>query len=82
LSSQARGPRATGVDERGALIRDINLDVVAQVRGYYARPWAAGDSEAVTRSFVCECRDPACLAEVTVTVGEVARGPVASPGHR
>jgi hypothetical protein len=74
--------RATGVDERRALLREINLDVVAQVRGYYARPWADGDPEAVTRSFVCECGDPACLAEVNATVGEAARRPVASPGHR
>jgi hypothetical protein len=78
----ARGPRATGVDERRLLLRELNRDVVDQVRGYYARPWATGDPEAVARPFVCECGDPACSDDVTVTVGDAARGPVLSPAHR
>ena len=77
----ARGPRATSADERRQLLREINLDVVAQVHGYNARPWAAGDPDAVARAFVCECGDPACLQELTVTVADAARGPVVSPGH-
>ena len=42
---------------------------------------AAMDPDAVARAFVCECGDPACLQELTVTVADAARGPVVSPGH-
>jgi len=48
------------------LAADGNEAVVAQVRGYHAPPWAEGDPEAVIRTFVCECGDPACEASVDV----------------
>ena len=38
------GPTATTVAERRALLREANEAVVAQVRGYYAHPWAEGDA--------------------------------------
>jgi len=34
--------------------------VIEQVRGYYARQWAAGDPGSVELDFVCECGDPHC----------------------
>jgi hypothetical protein len=71
----AAGPRAETIAGRRALLREMNDDVVAQVRAYHARPWAEGDPEAVVRSFVCECGDPACEDEVDLTVGEAASAP-------
>jgi hypothetical protein len=69
----AAGPRAETLDERRALLREINDAIVAQVRGYSARPWAKGDPDAVVRSFVCECGDRACEVELELPVGAVAR---------
>jgi hypothetical protein len=61
----AAGPTARTGDERRALLREINDGIAGQVRGYYARPWAHGDPEAVVREFVCECGDPECDATLT-----------------
>jgi hypothetical protein len=77
----ARGPRAQTADERRALLREANLAQVEQMRAFYARPWAEGDAETTERSFVCECGDPACTADVRQTVGTVAAAPALSPGH-
>jgi hypothetical protein len=71
----AAGPRAETRDDRRALLREINEAIVVQVRGYYARPWADGDPDAVLRSFVCECGDPACDIDLDLSVGEVAARP-------
>jgi cytidylate kinase len=70
------GPLATTLEERRQLLREANLDVIEQVRGFYARPWASGDSESVTRTFVCECGSQACEAFVEVSVGSAAVAPV------
>jgi hypothetical protein len=78
----AAGPRAATRDERRALLREANEAIVAQVRGYHARPWAHGDPDAVVRAFVCECGDRACDADLRLTVGAVAAGPALAPGHR
>ena len=72
---------ATTAKERRALLREANLDVVGQVRGFFARPWASGSAEKVERSFACECGDPACTARIETTVGVAAAGPVLEPGH-
>jgi AAA domain len=77
----AAGPRAQTTEERRALLREINGAIVAQVQGYYARSWARGDPDAVVRSFVCECGDPACTAELELTVGAIRRSS-AGPDHR
>jgi hypothetical protein len=77
----AAGPRAVTVEERRTLLREINVDVVRQIRAFGARPWASGDPEAVTRSFVCECGDTACTASVEATVGDAAARPQCAPGH-
>jgi hypothetical protein len=77
----AAGPRAQTRAERQALLREINAAIVAQVRAYYARPWANGDPDAVVRSFVCECGDPTCEIELERTVREVATRPALAPGH-
>ena len=77
----AAGPRAQTPDERRALLREANLAQVEQIRAFYARPWADGDAESAERPFVCECGDPACTADVRLTVGAVAAGPALSPGH-
>jgi hypothetical protein len=67
--------------ERRELLREANLDIVAQLRGFFARPWADGSAEQVERSFACECGDPACTARIESTVGVAAAGPVFRPGH-
>ncbi len=77
----AAGPRAEALEERQALLRETNEAIAAQVRGYYARPWAEGDAEAVVRRFVCECRDPACDIDVHLPVGDLKAGPALAPGH-
>jgi hypothetical protein len=77
----AAGPRSETRDERRALLREINEAIVAQVRGYYARRWADGDPEAIVRTFVCECADPACAADLELTVGRLAAAPALAPGH-
>jgi hypothetical protein len=76
----AAGPRAESVAERQALLREANEAIVAQVRGYYARPWADGDAERIEREFLCECGDPGCEASVEAAVG-AATEPLLAPGH-
>ncbi|MEN3279941.1 MAG: hypothetical protein V7607_1081 [Solirubrobacteraceae bacterium] len=71
----AAGPRAKTLEERRALLREINEAIVAQVRGYYARPWSKGDPDAVVRAFVCECGDTTCEIDLELPVGEVATRP-------
>lgn len=78
----AAGPKAATPQERRGLLREFNEAVVAQVRGYYARPWAEGDPDEVTRPFVCECGDRSCDVDLLVTVRQAAAGPVLAPGHR
>jgi len=77
----AAGPRAETSDERHRLLREANLTIVEQVRGYYARPWANGDPEAVEREFLCECGDPTCDAQVLAPIAEAAAGAVFAPNH-
>jgi len=77
----ARGPLATDVDERRALLREANLDVVAQVRGFYARPWASGDPESVVRPFICECGETWCEALVESCVALASALPVIAADH-
>jgi hypothetical protein len=74
-------PRARTLDERRALLREANLAQVEQVRGFYARPWATGDPDAVERTFVCECGDAACVADVRATVGAAETAPALAAGH-
>jgi gluconate kinase len=75
------GPRAETAPERRALLREANLAVVAQIRAFYARPWAEGEADAVERSFLCECGDPGCDASVIAPVGALAAEPAFAPGH-
>jgi hypothetical protein len=51
------------------------------VRGFYGRPWATGDPDAVERTFVCECGDAACVADVRATVGAAETAPALAAGH-
>jgi hypothetical protein len=78
----AAGPRAESRAERRALLREANEAIVAQVRGFYARPWAKGDAESVVREFLCECGSTTCQASVHVPVAAVLAGAVLAPGHR
>lgn len=78
----AAGPRARTRSERRALLREANDAVAAQVRGYHARPWAAGDPETVVQVFACECGDPACERDVELPVGRLAVVRAFAPGHR
>lgn len=77
----AAGPRAESLDGRRALLREANEAIVAQVRGYYARPWAEGEAESVVRTFVCECGDTACVASVERDVASAAAGRLLARGH-
>jgi hypothetical protein len=77
----AEGPRAETSAERRTLLREGNEAIAAQVRGYYARPWADGDAESILRTFICECGATTCEASVDLAVGELAGGPVLAPGH-
>lgn len=77
----AEGPRTETPVERRALLREANEAIVAQVRAYYSRPWAEGDSEAVGREFLCECGDPNCEATVRLTVAAVSLSPALATGH-
>jgi hypothetical protein len=77
----ATGPRAETLADRRALLREANAAIVAQVRAYYARPWAEGDAESVLRTFVCECGDADCASTVDLAVGAFAVGPVLALGH-
>ena len=78
----AEDPRAATLAERRGLLREANQAIASQVRGFYCRPWANGDAEAVVREFVCECGDPGCAASVFIPVGALASGAVLAPGHR
>ncbi len=78
----AEGPRAETRAERRALLREANEAIVAQVRGYHARPWAEGDAESVVREFLCECGSTTCHASVPVPVAAAMAGPVLAPRHR
>ena len=77
----AMGPRAHAQSERQALLREGNEAIAAQVRAYYARPWAAGDADSVIRTFVCECGVDQCDATLELSVGEMSAGPVLATGH-
>ena len=78
----AEGPSAETLLQRRALLREANEAVVAQVRGYFARPWAEGDAEEAVRTFVCECGDTRCVSSVEVAVAAAAAAPVVAPAHR
>jgi hypothetical protein len=75
------GPTATTIGERRALLREANLDVVGQIRMGCARSWAIADAEVQVRTFTCECGDDACEADIDVTVGAAAAGPVIARHH-
>jgi hypothetical protein len=75
------GPHASSTDERRALLRGANLDIVDQIRTGCARPWATAEPDTQVRSFVCECGDDSCGDDVAVTVGDAARAPVIAEGH-
>jgi hypothetical protein len=78
----AHGPRAETHAERRALLRDANKAIAAQVRAYYARPWAAGNAETVLREFMCECGDASCDASLHVAVAALSSGALVAPDHR
>jgi hypothetical protein len=77
----AEGPCAATAEERRSLLREANEAVVAQVRGYFARPWAEGDAEENVRSFVCECGATDCVESVDLPVGAAAAAPVLASSH-
>jgi len=77
----AEGPVAETLAERRALLREANEAVVAQVRGYYARPWADGVPDEVVRTFLCECGDRRCDLSIEVWAGIAADTPVLAAGH-
>jgi len=68
----AEGPRAETLEERRALLRYANEEVVTQARGYLARPWTTGDEATFVRDFLCECGDPECTEVVELAVADYA----------
>lgn len=76
-----RGPHARSTEERCALLRAANLDIVDQIRTGCARPWATAEPDTQIRSFVCECGDASCDHDVAATVGDAATAPVIAEGH-
>lgn len=80
----ARGPRVETRDDRRALLRAANRDIVAQCEGYLARPWSPLDPEKMRREFVCECDDPECSELVELRVAAFPSSDaerVLAPGH-
>jgi hypothetical protein len=80
----ADGPRAETGDERRALVRAANRDIVAQCQGYLARPWSTIDPEEMRREFVCECDDRECHELVELRVAAFPSSDaerVLAPGH-
>lgn len=78
----AAGPSAATTAERRGLLREVNEATIAQVRGYFARPWATGEAGGSVQAFVCECARPGCDAMLRRTVAAAGAGPVLAPGHR
>ena len=66
------GPRAESQEERRALLREANDQILGQCRGFLSRPWAGADEETFVRDFVCECDDPLCEAQLELTVADAA----------
>ncbi len=81
LVKLGEGPRAETMSDRRALLREVNAAIVAQVRGYYRRPWATGDPDVVEQLFVCECGKLTCDADVAAAVDDAAARPVLAPRH-
>lgn len=77
----AAGPRAETREDRRALLREANLAVVEQLRGYFARPWTQGIADDVERAFACECGDTACTDDVVATVRTAASRALVAEGH-
>jgi hypothetical protein len=70
----AEGPCAETLEDRQALLRWANEEVVTQVRSYLARPWTTGDEATFEQEFLCECGNPECTAIVELTVADYAPG--------
>ena len=77
----AEGPHAVDLAERRSLLREANLDVVAQVRAGAARLVAVGAGDDERRRFACECGQIGCLADVELPVADAAQRLVLAPGH-
>lgn len=77
----AHGPHAASLVERQALLREANQAIAAQLRGFYARPWAGGDPDSVIRDLICECGDRRCDARVSTRLSALVSGAVLAPGH-
>ncbi|MEB8336694.1 AAA family ATPase [Streptomyces endophyticus] len=78
----AEGPHAEGPAERRALLREANEAAVAQVAGYFGRPWADGEPGDRELAFSCECAAPGCTAKVTRAATRIPAAPVIAAGHR
>jgi hypothetical protein len=77
----ARGQHAETRAERKSLLREANLARVGQVQAFCARPWASGEADDVERSFICECGERECEADVRLTVADVRAEPAIAAGH-
>lgn len=75
------GPHAGSREQRRALLRSANLDIVDQIRAGCARAWATAEPDTQVRSFVCECGDLSCDLDLDASVGATAAAPVIAEGH-
>lgn len=75
------GLTAITVAERQALLREANGAVAAQVRGFFARPWASGSADGGERPFLCECGADDCVENAMVTVADAEERRVFARGH-
>ncbi|WP_425836010.1 hypothetical protein [Streptomyces fractus] len=78
----AAGPHAATPAERRALLREANEAVVAQIAGYFGRPWARGEPGDRAVDLSCECGDTGCTARVTRAATGVPAAPLLASGHR
>jgi hypothetical protein len=80
-----RSPVATGREARWSLLREANAALAKQSRDWLARPWTPGEPATLVRDFTCECADPECDAQISLSLSSfdeaAARGPVLVPGH-
>ena len=70
----AEGTCAETLEDRQALLRWANEEVLTQVRSYLARPWTTGDEATFEQEFLCECGNPECAEIVELTVADYAPG--------
>ena len=76
----AAAPKAETDAQRSELLRYANRAQLSQVRGFFARPWADGDPQAVVKPLDCECGSPDCSQRLEIAIGDYV-SPLLAAGH-